>query len=85
VESGQPGDEGRERRGMFALILCFPKEGRTRSQSTDHVTAGHIPQIGSTIHMDGFNSGMWTVDSVSQSVTHGVMENRVYVYLVEAD
>jgi hypothetical protein len=77
-------ENGRERE-MFTLVLGFPMRGRSRSESTETVTSGHVPQLGSTINTEGRNHGTWKVVHVGQTVSGGVMESTVYVYLEETD
>lgn len=69
---------------MFTLVLCFPAQGkRTRSQNS--VTAGHVPQIGSTINTTGLRSGTWEVNHVGQNADETTLSSTVYVYLKETD
>jgi hypothetical protein len=72
---------------MFELALCFPvRQGSDYSESIETITAGHIPQIGSTIHVDiRRHYGTWEVESIAQSVTDGVLESRIYVHLKESE
>ncbi|WGV35989.1 hypothetical protein SEA_FRANKENWEENIE_318 [Streptomyces phage Frankenweenie] len=69
---------------MFTLVLCFPRQGN-RPRSQNSVTAGHVPQIGSTINTTGLHSGTWTVHHVGQDADEATLSNTVYVYLEETD
>jgi hypothetical protein len=70
---------------MFTLVLGFPMQGRSRSESTETIAAGHVPQLGSTINTEGRNFGTWKVVHVGQSVSDGVLSSTVHVYLEETD
>lgn len=71
---------------MFTLVLCFPIGRGGRALAQESISSGHVPQLGSTLNMSsGFHSGTWKVAHVGQTVTDGVMESTVYVYLEETD
>lgn len=69
---------------MFTLVLCFPVQGKwPRSQNS--VTAGHVPQIGSTINVMGMRPGIWRVAAVGQDADDLSLSTTVHVYLEEVD
>lgn len=85
MESAQPGGEGREKR-VFELVLCFPIGKGGRSDSVERISAGHVPQMGSTLNIDGGRrSGSWKVEHIGQTVADGVLKNEIHVYLEESD